>query len=232
MNIQVWPFSVEQLWKGSILASIAHAIAVSRWPDVSNQQSWDGLNYSVQDGMGSKGTICFDFTQQQFPAKCAGAVFGARSNRSKLEKGLPQESQGFLTGIPDDIRSLAEESFQYLLDDFSGEVRPWVTAALWSIGPSLASQDSWEDFKEQGGHLIERQLIPVDTAVTAWKQEYKMSDEESEMLVSLYSRRINNPQVVLTLTLDDRRIIEQHGEGVEESWESFSELSFQFPSIE
>ena len=48
-----------QLWEGCILASIAHAIMVAHYPDISHEQSWDGFNYSVQDSSGTRGTITF-----------------------------------------------------------------------------------------------------------------------------------------------------------------------------
>jgi len=52
-------FECETLWKGCILASIAHAIMVSHYPEFSNEHSWDGINYSVQDTSGTRGTITF-----------------------------------------------------------------------------------------------------------------------------------------------------------------------------
>ena len=43
---------VNQLWEGCIMAGIAHAIGVSKYPMLSNEQSWDGINYSMQDSLG------------------------------------------------------------------------------------------------------------------------------------------------------------------------------------
>ncbi|EJR94364.1 hypothetical protein IKG_04872 [Bacillus cereus VD200] len=49
----------EQLWKGCVLKSIAHAINVAHCPDFSHESSWDGFNYSMQDSQGGQGTITF-----------------------------------------------------------------------------------------------------------------------------------------------------------------------------
>jgi hypothetical protein len=49
----------KQLWEGCILASIAHAIMVAHYPELSNEQSWDGFNYNVQDSSGTRATITF-----------------------------------------------------------------------------------------------------------------------------------------------------------------------------
>ena len=45
----------EQLWKGCVLNSIAHAINVAHCPDFSHESSWDGFNYSMQDSQGGQG---------------------------------------------------------------------------------------------------------------------------------------------------------------------------------
>jgi hypothetical protein len=47
------------LWRGSLLASIAHAVFVARAPFLAYSQSWDGRNYSLQDSTGSYGTTAF-----------------------------------------------------------------------------------------------------------------------------------------------------------------------------
>lgn len=49
----------EQLWKGCVLNSIAHAINVAHCPDFSHESSWDGFNYSMQDSQGDKGQLRF-----------------------------------------------------------------------------------------------------------------------------------------------------------------------------
>ncbi len=47
----------EHLWEGCILASIAHAIMVAHYPELSNEQSWDDINYNVQDSLGLEGQL-------------------------------------------------------------------------------------------------------------------------------------------------------------------------------
>ncbi|MEK4700189.1 hypothetical protein MKX47_11380 [Solibacillus sp. FSL R7-0668] len=47
------------LWSGCILASVAHAIMVAHYPELSYEHSWDGDNYSVVDDSGGRGTITF-----------------------------------------------------------------------------------------------------------------------------------------------------------------------------
>ena len=58
-NLYTIQLEKERLWKGCMLASIAHAIMVAYYPEVSNEHSWDGINYSIQDSAGARGTITF-----------------------------------------------------------------------------------------------------------------------------------------------------------------------------
>ena len=48
-NINEVSWRMEELWQGCILASIAHAIMVAHYPELSNEHSWDGINYNIQD---------------------------------------------------------------------------------------------------------------------------------------------------------------------------------------
>lgn len=45
-------WSIDQIWRGCTLAAIAHAIMVAHYPMFSNEHSWDGFNYSLQDSAG------------------------------------------------------------------------------------------------------------------------------------------------------------------------------------
>jgi hypothetical protein len=132
--------------------------------------------------------------------------------------------------MPDSLLSTAECSFRYLLDEFNGRILPWVTAAMWSAGGPLESHDTWEAFQQHGGHLIERQVQPFETAVRQWEQGYNMSDEEVKLLVSLYGRRIADPGAPVFLTSEEYSMIKRNREGIVESQISFSEIDIHFPS--
>lgn len=41
------------------MAYIIHAIMNSKYLELSNEHSWDNMNYSVQDSMGTRATITF-----------------------------------------------------------------------------------------------------------------------------------------------------------------------------
>lgn len=58
-RINCIPWKPDELKDGCILASLAHAIMVAKYPFLANEHSWDGANYSVQDSEGQRGTITF-----------------------------------------------------------------------------------------------------------------------------------------------------------------------------
>ena len=58
-NINKIQFKIQDLYKGCMLAAIAHAIMTAYYPEGANEHSWDEMNYSVQDSAGTRGTITF-----------------------------------------------------------------------------------------------------------------------------------------------------------------------------
>ena len=52
-------WSYEKIKNGCILSGIAHAIAVAKFPEISYEHSWDGINYNIQNSEGIRGTITF-----------------------------------------------------------------------------------------------------------------------------------------------------------------------------
>src|SRR5207248_1258528 len=119
------------IWPGAILGSIAHAIFVSHCPDLSCEQSWDGSNYNVQDSAGSRGTIAFS------GEKFVGVFFYERSDRNPFHSKSEYELDRFFTGLPHDLRSLAQdEALQYVLQESNGAAIPIITSAFWADGKS------------------------------------------------------------------------------------------------
>ena len=115
----------QALWEGCMLASIAHAIMTAHYPEFENEQSWDGINYSVQDSGGTRGTITFH------PQYIAAAFRNERSSRLSAKEGF-KEAASYFEGAGGAILRLAEEeALQYLLDDVNGKTLRLITAAFW-----------------------------------------------------------------------------------------------------
>lgn len=206
---------VNQLWEGCIMAGIAHAIGVSKYPMLSNEQSWDGINYSMQDSLGQRGTITFgkDF--------CV-AVF-RNENSVQCRNGL--ETMSYFAGAPEKVIQLAKnEALQYLLEEVNGKVIPIITTAFWG-GNTLFSNDLFEDIMKKGGNLLKNQLLDEKTALYAWEKEYDMTKEQRELLEKLFMKKKSQPYQPIILPTKDLSILKVSVEGFKECKESFKEMN-------
>lgn len=184
----------KQLWSGAILASIVHAIMMVEYSDISHEQSWDGMNYSVQNSMGSRGTITFSGD------KVVGVFFDEDSPRNPFNADTGYDLDNLLKGIPTDLRSLAqEEALQYVLQEYKGKDVPVITAAFWSEGGDLAAAEPWPQVFNHGAHLIRIQLMDTEEALARWKEEYEMSPLQVTLARSLYKRKMAAPNSQIEL---------------------------------
>ncbi len=213
--------TLTQLREGCLIASIVHGIMVTRFPEVSHEQTWDGENYNIQDSMGSRGTISFQ--QDVF---CA-AFFDAESPRNPEHSGKPPRASEFLLGAPVRLVHLAtSETFQYLLQEWKGEPTPIITAAFWGFETNSAACEPWKAVFKNGARLISRQMLDRDAALAEWKLAYEMSDSEITLARNLVDLRLvaTGP---ITLTDVQRSQLEEAAEtggGMDESRESLAEI--------
>lgn len=213
----------EQLWKGCILASIAHAIIVAHFPDESNEHSWDGFNYSVQDSAGSRGTITFskDYYVAAF----------RDDNSERLNKKIDiNEYKSYFNGAPNALVELAnKEALQYLLDEVNGNVVPLKTTAFWGNEKETFSNDTFEKIHNNGGFLIDRQLLDIEDAFNSWKEYYDMTEQQYKLLRSIYKRKIENNDKLLLMSKDEILMIgTDDEEGLKESEISFNEIGIEW----
>jgi hypothetical protein len=206
----------EQLWKGCILASIAHAIMVAHYPDFANEHSWDGINYSVQDNEGARGTITFH------PRYCIAAFRDDNSERAKIVR----KASEYFKGASKEVLDIAEsEALQYLLDSVNGKTISVITSAFWGESRRLYSNDEYDDMYEHGGFLLSRQTMELNDSIEAWKEYYDMTDEQCRLLESLFTRKVSNPTQIIVLTKKEIIMLgTDEEEGLKESEISFNEL--------
>ncbi|MES9685532.1 hypothetical protein ABWK22_22045 [Gottfriedia acidiceleris] len=205
-----------QLWEGCILASVAHAIMVAHFPDISHEQSWDGFNYSVQDSSGTCGTISFH------PNFLVGAFRNDHSERAFEYKDAIE----YFKGAPEKSREVAlEEALLYLLDESDGKTVPVITTAFWGNFDEVFSHDTYEALIENGGFLIERQIDKMESSINEWKEDYDMSETQIVLLKSIFKRKIENPTKDIILNEKEIQMIgSDDEEGLSESRVSFEEL--------
>ncbi|SHL52300.1 hypothetical protein SAMN02745136_05070 [Anaerocolumna jejuensis DSM 15929] len=204
------------IWNGCILASIAHAIMVAQYPELSYEHSWDGENYNIVDGSGGRGTITF---KDKY-------LVGAFRNENFTRTDIPAAIDLFM-GAPKEVLEIAEnETLEYLLEeDEDGTASPSATTAFWGDNDSITSIDSIVKIVQGGGYLLERQFMESDSAFESWRDYYEMTSEQVELLKSIYDRKVNNTDENITLTKREIEIIgKESPEDLSESMASFEEI--------
>ena len=209
----------EQLWKGCILASIAHAIMVAHYPELSNEHSWDGINYNVQDSEGVRGTITFGLEY------CVGAFCNYNSDRIKMLKNTSMV-EDYFRSVPKEIINIAEnEALQYLLEEVDGENIPIITTMFWGGREKFFGIDSLEDMYYNGVFLLKRQLLEFENAIESWIEYYDMSSQQSELLKAIFNRKIYTKSQNIILSKEDiQKIGTIDANGLMESKQSFKEI--------
>lgn len=206
----------EKLEKGCILSAIAHAIAVAKYPEISYEYSWDGINYNIQNGEGTRGTITFA------KDKCVAAF--RNENSERMDENISYLE--YFESAPTNVLKLAEsETLQYLLENVNGNPQPVITTAFWG-DKVIKSVDKVDIFLENGGDIISAEFMEMKKAIEWWKSEYDFSEEEQKMLLDVYERKISNHEKTIHLTKDEINLIKKYSdEGYKESYASFQELN-------
>jgi len=213
-------WTLQQLYEGCLLASLAHAIMVAKYPDLSYEHSWDGFNYSVQDGSGGRGTISF----------AKNNCFGAFRVDNLIHEAIDYEY--VLKGLDFDIQKLAhDDTLQYLLDDEDGQMKPVVTTVIWADNTGeICSSHDYSRMLEMGGKLLEKQLMERSQSIRSWQDYYDMSADQVDFMVDLLNRKLQNPNSPIVLTSQELRLLGDDEEGLIESRASFHELNIAWDS--
>jgi len=203
----------KQLWEGCIFASITHAIMVAHCPYVSHEQSWDGINYTIQNGSGSVAAITFH------PLGCVAVFLEVSSERSFGEKRNELKLEDYFKKSPKEIFKIAnEECLQYMLDEIDNEIRPIISTCIWEENGVFHSIDPLDIFLEEGGELLYPHSLSIEESKEIWMEEFEMTEEQYELILSIFNRRITDPTEKIILTPDEIEIIGSDDEfGIQES---------------
>ncbi len=222
-----YPFAIsrQQLWRGAVLSTIAHAIWIAQDPILAYEQSWDGRNYNIQDSQGALGTITFA------ELGVIGAFFDAHSPRSPFRSNKTYTTAPFFEGMPTALWEIAQaETLQYLLQEYQGSDVPLITAAFWSEGENLASTEPWSEVFDNGAHLVRIQLLEPEDAIADLQSNYELSPQQVNLLRSLFIRKTAAPDIPIILNDQERSItVTQGATGVEESRELLAAIGIVLP---
>lgn len=186
----------KELYEGCMYAAIVHAVTVGQYPEFNYEHSWDGYNYSMNNSQGCRATITFH-------PEYVIAVF-----QEKAGIDISKSANDYLANMPDDILRIAEsEALAYVLQNVSGEIRPVITAAFWGTWDELFSNQSWEDILQNGGFILENQLLNHEQSLQSWNDYYELSDDEINLIESLFERKIKDEDSRIYLNAEEVKVL-------------------------
>lgn len=219
------------LWPGSVLGAIAHAVFVARAPYLAHEQSWDGRNYNVQDSQGSRGTIAFGADNNVF----VGVFYYEPSQRNPLRRRIQNSNEAItpILNVPVELRALAQEALQYVMQEVEGSPMPVITSAFWSdlAGPRASASEPWPDVITNGASLINNQLLDPEAALRLWARDFELSDSEIAIVETVFRRRLAVTSGPTRLTAAEAQQISRNADGEEgltACRESMGELGINF----
>ena len=195
-----------ELFNGCIIASVAHAISMSRDPDFSYEQSWDGNNYSFKQLFGFEGTFTF----------CSSYSCGAvRINQNGAR--LRYEYVSYYPNIINE--TINNECLQYLLEDFNGLIKPEFSFSFWISEKEVISLD---DEHNNLKTVLSLFLGPQKSIYDTWIRYYSLESSEISLLHYITSLRLRSGSNNLYVK---RSVVEDHKITIsEELIESLKEM--------
>lgn len=215
----------EQLWQGSLLATIAHAISIAKDPELAYEHSWHGSNYSLQNSMGVRGTIVFD------GGDFVAVFFDAHSTRNPFRSEMSYNYDFYFVGMPAALQPLSDSASMHILEDYYGLIMPVVTAAFWGHGTDVTAVEPWLEVVRHGAHLVHTNVLPPTTAIAEWQENYELVPSQVALLGSLFGRRMTTESTaVVVLEPWEQDIMMAFGtEGIDQSRELLASIGIILP---
>src|SRR5262249_3314660 len=154
-----------------------------------------------------------------FAAQAVVGVFrDDHSPRTPWNRTTPYTIADFFAGIPPDLMELADqEPLQYMLDTHNGQESPVITAAIWSGKHRIEAAVPWTNVLEHGGHLIGIELMNTEDGIAAWQAQYEWGDAETELLATLFTRRMTTEMPVPVMPEEWSFITKDGTDGVDDA---------------
>jgi hypothetical protein len=215
------PITRSRLWQGATIGTLAEVVGGS-----GEGQRWEGMTYLLDNMSGWTGAIYFG------ESETIGAFFAADSSRNPFpSNGLDYDVTSYFAGMPPSMWRAAEDNvLRYLTDTLGGQAVPVITAAFWGEGDSISAAESWSQMYWNGVVLIDRQLMPPDTALAAWRVQYSLSDEQVAFIRSLVHKRFNTSAMYIVLNSSEWDMLKpENANYIDEVRASLQTIGFRTP---
>lgn len=205
-NCSPLPIDGAALWKGCMLALCVHGVMLPEYPFIMNEHIWlDGI-YLTQDNEGAKGALVF--SEEMEPL--VGVFRQAGSPRVELVLSDKYAASHFKAASGEN-REIAEALFPFFEEEMGESRLPVVTAGFWWDNGILYSRDSLDDWNENGGHILERQMMTFEEAMDSYRAYYEMDDIRAGIIERVYRERIRSPMQTVVLWKEEIKAIVEKG---------------------
>lgn len=186
------------IFRGSLIASIMHAIMTNKYPELSYEQSWDGTNYSIQNSLGLRGTITF------YHEFCVGAI----RNEEYVFSNNKYDVQQYMNGFPFDVVQKAnEETLQYLLINENSTIKPCVTSVFWADDKNIHFERRFIENIKKDFVLLDDILLPERNAIDKWINYYEMDYNAIQLFNDIYLLKKANFASKVILSEKQKKLI-------------------------
>jgi hypothetical protein len=150
---------------------------INTYPELSYEQSWDGCNFSLNNGNGIRGTLTFLDNQ------CVGAI---RNDYGNIFRGY-NTILGLIKNIPSELRHIVQtDTLQYLLDYYGDEIMPSITSIFWCDECNFHwISDNTPSF-ERDFSLFRTCVLPQRDAIAVLQAYYGMNSDSLALLDELF----------------------------------------------
>lgn len=204
----------EEIYRKCLYASIAHAVMVGKYDLLSDEIAWDGDNYLFQNMGGVRGVIAFSGDL---------LVCGIQN-----EAEDPLDLEECIDKSNADVVKLAKnEVFPYLLlEGDDGKQNTVLTAIFWGRIDGLESTMTEEYFMKKSDNVFLPYLYEFDDLKRYWRDYYELSDEQEDMINSIFSKRVSSSSFELDESVK-KKLNEWFGEKTDNCKSSFRELNIR-----
>lgn len=171
-----------KLYDNCVFSLIVHAISSLQMPELSFEQSWDGVTYCFHfNTLG--GAISFDKSNEIV----AGALREDLSERRSLYQDPGFHAKDFYNEASPIVKELAEnEALQYLYDMVDEKEMIVITSAFWGEKDDVCAYDEADELKKHGGEYILEQLCADRLKLIEHKKEYHGFSGDDEITSAEY----------------------------------------------
>ncbi len=186
---------------------------------LSNEQSWDGMNYLFQNLEGVRGVISF-----------YNDIFVCiLQNDDEYFMGENEIFSNLFCEVEENVCNLAKnEAIQYLMTEKDNGIFPMASAAFWGGDSAIYSNQSEKELIKKSCNILLPYLYDEADAIQHWKNYYEMSVEQVDFMKYVFNKKVNeNSRIVLDTSMKEQ-LAYWFDNKIDECIRSFEELNIYF----